>query len=156
MKQPNPSVKRLQIKSVIDRRHVVTKINEFDDNNGIGKSQRAKYEKPMWYYVACILNGSDRTSAFSQTDMVEILAGHGIVVSKMTIARTLKLMTNLDESIQPQRRNCGVGCYEAVRALGGIQDNGNWSSVEENLYWFGKHTNSVNYYRRSFNIRLEP
>lgn len=118
---PNKTVLQLVISGFVDSREVVNKLNEFYANTGITVAQKAKYERPLWFYIAAILTGRDRNKMWSIEGIQEELANHNIKVSAVSILRTLKIMMNLDEAIHPHRRNCGISCYDTVRGMGGIR-----------------------------------
>jgi major membrane immunogen (membrane-anchored lipoprotein) len=40
----------ITVNSIKERREAVTAINDYDNRTGGLKSQRAKYEKPLWWY----------------------------------------------------------------------------------------------------------
>lgn len=160
MKQPNITVISLQIKGFVDSREVVNKLNEFYANTGVVVSQRAKYERPSWFYVAAILNGDDRRWAHTPQSIQEILANHGINLTIPAITRTLKIMMNLDESIHPHRRNCGISCYDVVRGLGNVHRTVVSGHVGRGhpayVYYFGADQAKVYRFRKAFNITLNP
>ena len=145
----------ITVKNIPQRREAVTAINVYDRENGLNSSQRAKYERPLWAFVAALLPGEDRTYAPSQTDLQEQLAEHGIHVTLPAIGRTLHIMLHLDESIHPHRRNCGVSCYEAVKQMGGIQMYPDNHKDNVTRYSFGASHAKVTYLRRVFGLTIQ-
>ena len=148
------------IKDVGHRREAVTAINVFDEVNGIRTSQRAKYEKPMWYYILAVLPPSDKDEPGMTVDcIIRKLAQHNIVVKHQAVYRTLIVMINKSESIHPHRRNCGVNCYDAVGAMGDIEYYDtplNEKGRPSFWYILGANKEQVNRARRAYNIRLKP
>jgi hypothetical protein len=159
MNKPNITVISLQIKGFVDSREVVNKLNEFYANTGVVVSQRAKYERPSWFYVAAILNGSDRSEAHSPKCIQKQLETAGIKLTIPAISRTLKIMMNLDESIHPHRRNCGVSCHDVVKGLGRVHRSRSHSfrrGQPSYVYYFGADQAKVYRFRKAFNIYLNP
>lgn len=149
----------ITVNSIPERREAVTAINDFDDRTGMLKSQRAKYEKPLWFYILAILCGKDQKRCHSVQCIVDILAIHNIKVSKASVNRTLKIMLDTNYHIHPHRRGCGVSCHEAVAKMGGLlyckqQNNQTGLGAPVHLYFLGGNISSVRYWRRVFNIHL--
>lgn len=146
------------ISDVGNRREAVTAINVFDRANGIRVSQGAKYEKPIWYFVLAVLPGADK-EGITVNQILRRLAKHGVFVSQVAVNRVLNIMIHKDASIHPYRRNCGIGCYEAVSKMGDIQSaaesNGN-RGCPPGLFWLGADTYEVNKARRAFHITMKP
>lgn len=158
--KPNQTVIQLTIAGFVDSREVVRKLNEFYTATGVLVSQKAKYEKPTWYYIACILNGVNRKNGHTVEDIQYVLKAHGIDVSIQAIRRFLRMMMDTNSAVHPHRRNCGVSCHEIVTRLGGVE-SGLDSQHEKRghpamVYWFGAKQSAVNYVRRVFNLTLEP
>jgi hypothetical protein len=158
---PNTTVLQLVISGFVDSREVVNKLNEFYANTGVVVSQNAKYEKPTWFYIAAILNGEDRLSAHSPQDIQRQLAEHGIKITIPSISRLLHIMMNLDESIHPHRRNCGISCYDVVKGLGGLErcrspKYENTVGQSPYVYYFGAPQAKVYRFRKAYNIYVNP
>ena len=152
----------IQITNIPERREAVTAINNYDQLNGINPSQKAKYEKPVWFYVLACLGGNDRKPAVTIADIVTMLSYHNIHIGYQSIRLALRTLIHKQESIQPNRRNCGVGCYEAVSALGDIKVQlgtrvpNQGRGRPESLYWLGQPSQRVGYYKRVYNIFVRP
>lgn len=140
----------ITVNSVSERREAVTAVNDYDTRTGGLKSQRAKYEKPLWWFILAILNGKDSVTGHTTVDIRLELMSHNLHYSQPAIDRCLKIMTNLDYSIQPQRRNCGISCYDAVTTLGDLHCQGNYARV----YRLGVTKSEAAYHRKSHNIIL--
>jgi hypothetical protein len=160
MKTPNTTVLQLVISGYVDSREVVNRLNEFYVNSGIVISQKAKYERPSWFYIAGILNGSDRKWAHSPQTIQDELAEHGINLAIPAISRTLKIMMNLDYSIHPHRRNCGISCYDVVKGLGGVIRVREYDHIGKGqpsyVYYFGEKQSRVYRFRKAHNITVNP
>jgi hypothetical protein len=146
----------MKITSISQRREAVNAINEYDANNGVGTSQKAKHEKPLWWFILAILNGRDGKpmSAFEITDK---LAQHGLNYTVPAITAALKVMMNLDKSIHPCRRNCGISCYDAVRKMGEIDLDFVPSQGRTGMkarYFLNSYRRQLSSNRRSLGIRL--
>ncbi len=153
----------MRIKNIPHRREAVTAINVFDKENGIGTSQKAKYEKPLWYFILAVLPSQD-AKPVTIDDIRAKLARHNIIVTYAAIRSSLLVMINKEASIHPHRRNCGVGCFEAVNLLGDIvvdfcaypssdkHGRGAWSDG----YALGKSFAQVHYYKKACAISLKP
>jgi hypothetical protein len=92
-------------------------------------------------------------------ELSEKLARRGIKISTNALQQTLRMMMNLDQSIHPHRRNCGVGCYEAVNAMGGLSFDERPSrgrNGTSRLYYLDAKPSRISYFRRVFNITLKP
>jgi hypothetical protein len=109
----------MNINSIGERREAVNAINDYDSRNGVLISQKAKHEKPVWWYILAVLVEAKKT--LTTDEIVEILKEHELPYSRQVVHRFLRVMMNLDESIHPHRRNCGISCYDAVTRLGGIK-----------------------------------
>lgn len=149
----------ITVTNIPERRQAVTAINNYDRLNGLNSSQRAKYERPLWAFIAAILPGSDAKSAMDTLTIQAILADSNIHVTVPAIYRALKVMTNLDYSIHPHRRNCGASCYDVVEKMGGIKrwkcsnrDNAGQPPV---LYSFGVSQAKVYRSRRVFGLTVQ-
>lgn len=140
----------ITVNSVSERREAVTAINDYDNRTGGLKSQRAKYEKPLWWFILAILNGRDSVRGHSTDDIRQELLSHNLDYSQPAIDRCLKIMTNLDYSIHPHRRNCGISCYDAVTILGDLHHQGNYARV----FRLGVTQEEADYHRKSHNIVL--
>jgi hypothetical protein len=148
----------MNINSIQERREAVTAINDFDVRTGVLKSQRAKYEKPLWFYILAILNGRDNSVAHSVQCIVDRLKNHGIVVGWPAVNRTFNIMMDTNKQIHPHRRGCGIGCHEAVARLGGVRmvtANPNGLGRPPVLFYLGANQIDVNYYRRAWNIKID-
>jgi hypothetical protein len=150
----NATVVNLQINSIQDRRGVVNKLQDFDEVNGIKKSQRAKHERTVWEYIACILTSADNKKWTSIQYIIDVLAIRGIKISYMSIYRMLNVMNDTQSAIHPHRRSCGVSCHEVVQAMRGIRFNK--IAYGEYVYAFGASPQLVNHYRRVFQLTLDP
>ena len=147
------------IKDIGHRREAVTAINVFDKANGIRTSQAAKYEKPMWYYVLACLSGYDG-SKLTISNIIKKLAKHNIIVTNQQVRNAIHVMQNKHESIQPERRNCGINCFGAVTKLGDIKFSisnvGVGYGIPTRHYYLGCDGSTVNSVRREYDIALNP
>ena len=114
---PNTTVIQLVISGFVDSREVVNKLNEFYTNTGVVVSQRAKYEKPTWFYILAALSRHPQTVQ----EIMDTLKSHNLNLGYQSVLRFLKIMMNTEKAIHPHRRNCGIGCHEAVNLFGGIK-----------------------------------
>lgn len=151
IKKPMKVTNALEIDTFKASRLCVTKLNAFYEEKGVIKSQRAKYEVPLWYCLCAILPSDESRTGMTIANMIEKLKSVGIHVSEVAIRRTLRIMTYLDESIHPHRRNCGVGCYEAVTALGGLRCAG----PDPIVYWLGGKSSKISAYRKANKISVK-
>jgi hypothetical protein len=147
----------ITVNSIKERREAVTAINDYDNRTGGLKSQRAKYEKPLWWYILAILNGRDVMTTQTIQNIVARLKTHGIVVSWQSVNRTVMIMFDTDRQIHPHRRGCGIGCHEAVKILGGLLWVYKKSPVGRTAMSICLNSNQhmVDYYRRSWNIKID-
>ena len=148
----------ITVKNIPERREAVTAINVYDRENGLNSSQRAKYERPLWAFIAAILVGNDRSFAMSPTSIQNHLKKHNIHVTLPAITRTLNVMINLDKSIHPHRRNCGISCYEAVSRMGGIKTwrcNTPGYIDGHTLYSFDSPQSTVYYQRKAMGLTIQ-
>lgn len=140
----------ITVNSVVERREAVTAINDYDGRTGGLKSQSAKYEKPLWYFLSSIIPGRDFPHGYTVRAMQSELLKHNLSYSQVAVNRCLSIMMNLDRSIHPHRRNCGIGCYDLVSRLGGLHTR--WSYPF--YYFFGVSEEEVKYHRKANNIVL--
>ena len=110
--------------SIIERRGMVTGQNLFDEENGIPTSQRAKYEKQNWAFIAGLLVGRDKadTGALTCHDISAKLEPHGLFIKPNAIYRIIQRMKRLQESIHRNNRYIGQSCLEVVQQMGKIRE----------------------------------
>lgn len=148
----------IKVNSVSERREAVTAINDYDNRTGGLKSQRAKYEKPLWWYILAILNGSDHKYAHSVQNIIDELKNHNIIVSQVSVNRTLRIMSDTSFHIHPHRRGCGISCHEAVKLLGGIKISTWYQAGRVGrapwVFYLGATQSTVKYERRVWNIQI--
>lgn len=151
----------ITVNSYPERREAVTAINDFDTRTGGLKSQKAKYEKPLWFYILALLPGQDQSFGMGVDDIQKELKKHNLHFTVVAIHRALQVMMNLDESIKPHRRNCGISCYEATEKLGGVKRCVSFSSrpvpgARPMVYYLGKSISLIHYHRKAWNIYVNP
>lgn len=164
MKQPNTTVLNLHIHGFVDSREVVNKLNEFYNSVGVVISQRAKYEKPSWFYILAILSDSEYGNGLlTINDIVCLLKEHNLKISYQSVRRYLKIMMNTKAAIHPHRRNCGISCHEFVKGFGGIArvigtgiDSCSDFGRPPDAYRLGFSKVGVEYFKRAYNVNIEP
>ncbi len=146
----------ITVNSVVERREAVTAINDYDTRTGGLKSQRAKYEKPLWWYILALLNGQNNQYAHSVENIVEDLKYHNIVVSQASVYRALAIMSDTAHQIHPNRRGCGISCHTAVKLLGGIKTTSYVAGTGRPLqmFYLGSVQSRVDYNRRAWNMKI--
>jgi hypothetical protein len=154
---PNTTVIQLVISGFVDSREVVNKLNEFYANTGVVISQRAKYERPTWFYILSVLGRRPMTVQ----QIVDKLKTNNINTGYYSVLRFLKVMMNTEEAIHPHRRNCGISCHELVADFGGVIQNKcaihtNEKGAPFDTYHLGGSAPSVNYFRRVYNVYVNP
>ena len=68
-------------------------------------------------------------------------------------------MMDTESSVHPHRRSCGVSCHEVVKSMGGVtrhRSSDTRVSQPEYVYAFGASPQLVNYYRRVYELNLDP
>lgn len=146
----------ITINNIPQRREAVNAINEYDQKNGLNSSQKAKYERPLWAFVASILPGNDVNWAPSQKEIISTLAKHNINITQPAVHCALRTMIKLDESIHPHRRNCGISCYEAVKQMGNICVHNDADGDKRiKRYSFGAPHSKVLRVRKAFNLTIQ-
>jgi hypothetical protein len=145
------------VENIAHRRQLVTEINLFDIEHGIATSQRAKYEKPHWAFVAGLLCGRDVqvTEALNCHQISNSLAAHGVFIKPNAIYRIIQAMKRPGHSIKPSIRAHGQSCLEIVRAFGGIREYTTSVVVDgvtypTQAYYFGETHDEVLRLRRVF------
>jgi hypothetical protein len=110
--------------SITERRGMVTGQNLFDEENGIPSSQRAKYEKQNWAFVAGLLVGRDRADIGALTchDISTKLEPHGLFIKPNAIYRIIHAMKRPYHSINHAIRAHGQSCLEVIQLMGGIRE----------------------------------
>jgi hypothetical protein len=141
------------INSIADRRYWTNEINDYDDRNGVLRSQRAKYEKPTWWYIACILPGFNKRG-LSTTEIQNILAAFNIFITYQSISRILRIMSDTKFQIHPHRRGCGISCHDVVTELGGLDGGCYEGDNREMFYNFKVNDNAVRYFLRERQMSL--
>jgi hypothetical protein len=150
----NETVVKLQINSIQDRRGVVNKLQEFDIANGVKKSQRAKHELPNWEFVSCILDSQYNKKWHTIDDIINILVGYNIRLSVGQVTAVMRILADTKAAIHTYRRACGASCHEVLTHMGELHCRYNEENKRE--YAFGITQDGVRYYRRAFNLHLDP
>lgn len=148
----------IEIRNISDRREAVWQINLFDEANGINPSQRAKYERPLWFYIAAILPSSEEPGLRVGT-IRHKLQLQGIHIIDKSIRRTLRIMMNPDTSIDPARRNFGQSAWAVVQAMEGIikqlEPQDNTCNIVETYKW-KCNKEMVRFHRSAFRLTIRP
>ena len=156
--KPNTTVIQLTIQGFVDSREVVNKLNEFYVATGVVTSQKAKYEKPTWFYILAVLGTVKRRMTI--LDIQAKLAEHGLNITYQSIRRFLIVMMNTGAAIHSHRRNCGVSCHELVQRFGGVHQcymdvQGPLGTPADSFY-IGETSVKANYWRRVHNVYVNP
>ena len=140
-----------------DARLLVNNINEFYANTGVCNSQRAKYEKPNWAFVAACLPGSDKEPV-SCVQISAMLKKHQLLLTPTAIYRIIRHMVYRREAIHPHRRNIGQSCALVVRDMGEIKfsQTTDKDGVVENFYWFDRRHSEIIKLRRALELIIKP
>lgn len=153
---PNISVINLTISGFIDSREVVNKLNEFYAGTGVVVSQKAKYERPTWFYILAALGRRHMTV----NQIVDKLKRHNITIGYHSVLRFLKIMSNTSRAIHPHKRHCGVSCHELVTSFGGVHREEcsvyNGRGCAPDTYYLGASVFTINYQRRVHNVFINP
>ena len=148
---------RLIVTDLGVRRMFVSAIQDYDTANGVLKSQAAKNDKPIWYFLCACLTSVDRKRSI--TEIVTRLKSHNIRVTDAQINRAIKVLTNKDASIHPHRRNIGISAYDLVTEMGDIKFSERSSGKcgrPDRLYYVGGAKKQVNRVKRYRDISLKP
>lgn len=144
--------------SIQERRGAVTGLILFDEENGILRSQRAKYEKPHWAYIAGMLVGKDKadTGALTCSQIAEKLVPHGIYIKANAIHRFIQQMKRPRVAVRTENRRLGQSALEVITQMGGIREV-SVSAVSStgvpyvtSAYYFGENHDEVVRLRRAF------
>ena len=151
----NTTTLNLNITSFMDSREVVNKLNTFYAGTGVIISQKAKYERPTWFYILAVLTHHRQ----SINQIVEKLKQHNLNVTRENVYRFLKIMLNTRRAIHPHRRNCGMSCHTMVIMFGGVHCD--VASIPTRAcpadgYYLGEHKHNINYLKRVYGISINP
>jgi len=154
---PNITVLNLRIEGFVDSRELVNRLNQFYAATGVVISQKAKYEKPTWFYILAVLGTVHRRMTI--LDIQERLAEYGLNVTYQSIRSFLKVMMNTEKAIHPHRRNCGISCHELVTLLGGVEceyEDIHTGGRPADTYYLGLTSVGLNYWKKVHNVYVKP
>lgn len=114
------------------RKSIVTQLREFDETEGVYRSQKSRYEKPVWQLVLMYLPGRGQSPINTQ-ELCERINSDGYMVSFATVTRFMFWLRNLDASIDPKNRNIGKRAYVTTKLLGEIIQFGNYARSKYTL-----------------------
>ena len=144
--------------SIHERRQMRNGMCEYDRENGVCASQRAKYEKSNGAFVVACLNGRDR-KGMTCMEISKMLESHLIFIPSKAVYRILHHMIYRVESIHPCRRNIGQSVVAVVKAMGEIKYKAlpeDADGVSVNIYWLGNNHRDVIQQKRAFELVIKP
>lgn len=144
--------------SIIERRGMVTGLNLFDEENGILRSQRAKYEKQHWALVSGMLVGRDKApeGALTCVKISERLEPYGIFIKPHAIKRIIQQMKHPRVAVRKDNRRLGQSGLEIILQMGGIKEidvpavTSTGVAYVTKAYYFGELHSEVVRLRRAF------
>lgn len=154
-----PDGQRVSFENIIDRRILVNTLVDWDEENGIARSQRAKYERPAWALLGSLINGCDGKELTCE-DLQAKLLRHNIRMTTFAIYKALCVMESPKPSYRSHRRNCGVSCEDAMISLGRLKHKpvmkiSGGSLHTFNAYYFGESQENVVTQKRAIGLTMQ-